>query len=414
MSTTRQRLTLIAALYVSQAIPLGFFVVALPAILRAQGLGLERVGLLGALALPWLVKFLWAPLVDRFGSRRRGHYRSWILPLQSLSVLTVLALSGLDPSSGLPWLLIAGALFMLLSATQDVATDGLAVRSLDYAERGPGNGIQVGGYYVGQILGGGLMLVLFERFGWGAALLVMAGLLALPLAPAWRFREPAHRRRDPARAQKVDFGAMRRFFARPGAGVWVLTLVLYRAGDAMALTMVNPLLVDRGLTLAQIGFLMGLVVSLAALAGSIAGGALVASLGRKTSLALFGLLQAASTCGYLLLAAGRVEPLVLYPVVSAAAFAGGMATAALYTNMMDRSDPDTAATDFSLQQSLCAVGPLLGSTLSGVSAARLGYGGHFVLCAAVASAGAALVAWRLTASTAAPRLDAAVLGDLQG
>ncbi|RPH53641.1 MFS transporter, partial [bacterium] len=175
------KFTLISTLYVSQAIPLGFFIVAVPAILRSQGLSLEGVGLLSAIAFPWLIKFLWAPLVDRFGSERRGHFRSWILPLQTLSVLTVVGISLLDLSSQFLPLVLAGAAFMLLAATQDVATDGLSVRILRHDERGPGNGIQVGGYYLGQIVGGGLMLIAFHRFGWTAAVLAMAAFLALPL-----------------------------------------------------------------------------------------------------------------------------------------------------------------------------------------------------------------------------------------
>ncbi len=186
-----RRYTLIASLYVSQAIPLGFFVVAMPGILRSYGVGLEQVGLVGALAFPWLIKFLWAPLVDGVGSCRAGHYRSWILPLQTLSVLAVAALSLADLRQGLAALFFIGAAFMLCSATQDIATDGLAVRVFGSHERGPANGIQVGGYYLGQILGGGAVLVLFHRLGWTPAVLAMAGFLALPLIPALRFREPA-------------------------------------------------------------------------------------------------------------------------------------------------------------------------------------------------------------------------------
>ena len=128
MSDTRRRLTLIASLYVSQAIPLGFLIVALPAILRREGMSLEQTGMLGALALPWLIKFLWAPLIDRYGSARWGHYRSWIIPLQTLCVLAVVGISTVDLQDGLLWLVLAGAAFMLASATQDIATDGLAVR----------------------------------------------------------------------------------------------------------------------------------------------------------------------------------------------------------------------------------------------------------------------------------------------
>lgn len=143
------------------------------------------------------------------------------------------------------------------------------------------------------------------------------------------------------------------------------------------------------------------------------GGALVARMGRRGSLAVFGMLQAVAVLGYLLPAAGHVEASVLYPVVLGAAFASGMATAALYTNMMDRSDPDTAATDFTLQQSLCAIGPMIGATTSGVSAAYLGYSGHFLLCGIVTCAGALLVALRLSGRTAAPAIPVSA-GEARG
>ena len=407
-SSTRQRMTVLAALYVSQAIPLGFFIIALPAILRREGLGLERLGLLGALALPWLLKFLWAPLVDGFGADRFGHYRSWIVPLQAVSAVSVLAIAFVPPADGIAPLVIAAAAFMLCSATQDVATDGLAVQSLQAVERGPANGIQVGGYYLGQILGGGVVLVLFDRFGWAPAMTAMAVFLALPLIPVLRFREPHHRGKDASIRRRVDFAAMGRFLARPGAFTWIAILLLYRSGEAMALTMLNPMLVDRGLSLESIGLTLGLTGSIAALGGALAGGMLVHRVGRERSLFLFGALQAGALCAYLLPAFGFVAPRVVYAVAATAAFAGGLATAALYTNMMDRSDRRTAATDFTLQQSLCAVGPLVGSTFSGFSAIGLGYPLHFVLCALVGLAAAILVARSLTARDAAPMLEAAV------
>src|SRR5215213_11653290 len=116
---TATKFILIATLYVSQAIPLGFFIVAIPAILRWQGLSLRGVGMLSAIAFPWLIKFLWAPLVDRYGSARFGHFRSWLLPLQILSVATVVVIAFLDLSTQFVPLVVAGVLFMLLAATQD-------------------------------------------------------------------------------------------------------------------------------------------------------------------------------------------------------------------------------------------------------------------------------------------------------
>lgn len=373
------RFTLIGSLYVSQAIPLGFFTVALPAILRSRGVELRNIGLLSALALPWLIKFLWAPFVDRYGSQRWGHYRSWILLLQGLSVLSVVAIALLDPSTHMGLLILAGALFMFLAATQDVATDGLSVHILSQKERGPGNGFQVGGFYLGQILGGGVMLLVFGRFGWTLALIAMASFLALPLLPALRFREPPHGQTG----KSVDFRALGRFFTRDRNRPWLLILIFFRAGEAMAVTMANPMLIDLGYSLAQIGLLFGVAGSLAAFAGATASGLLMQRLGRKPSLVVFGLLQSVALCGYLLPANGLGGEAAIYLAVVMVSFTGGMATTALYTNMMDRCCRQTAATDFSLQQSLAAVGPILAATLSGFSASALGYSAHFMACIAL-------------------------------
>ena len=387
---TATKFTLIATLYVSQAIPLGFFIVAIPAILRWQGLSLRGVGMLSAIAFPWLIKFLWAPLVDRYGSARFGHFRSWLLPLQILSVATVVVIAFLDLSTQFVPLVVAGALFMLLAATQDVATDGLSVRVLTHEERGPGNGVQVGGYYLGQIVGGGLMLIAFHRFGWTLAVLTMAGFLVLPLLPALFFREPAHPRE--VRVRTVDYRALGRFFTRPGAGLWVLILLLYRTGETMAATMFNPMLVDLGMSLERIGLLLGVASSFGSFSGALLGGFLTRFLGRKLSLVTFGLIQAVALFALALPVMGFFSNALVYSVAIASAFAGGMATAALYTSMMDHSSVKTAATDFTLQQSLAAMGPLLASSLSGFSVGAMGYPRHFALCAGITVLTAALVA----------------------
>ena len=397
----RIKLVLLASLYVSQAIPLGFFTVALPAILRRQGRPLEQIGLVSALALPWLLKFLWAPLVDRFGASRFGHFRSWILPLQTLSALSVVVLALLDPTRQLGLLVATGALFMLLAATQDIATDGLAVHSLRFVERGPANGLQVGGYYLGLILGGGVVLVLFERLGWRLALLAMAACLALPLLPLVRFREAA--RASAPIGSRPGFGALASFLRRPGGGRWLAVVLVYRAAETAALTMFNPLLVDLGRSLEEIGVLLGMVNAAASLAGAMLGGLAVIRLGRRRALSWFALALAGAVALLVLPARGSGAAMLCAAAV-AVAFAGGLATATLYTNMMDACSSESAATDFTLQQSMAAVGPLVASSVSGLVAARLGYQGLFVLASLLAAA----VAW-LVAGTRMPSEQRAAL-----
>lgn len=374
------RLLLLALLYVAQALPLGFFVIAMPAILRSRGASLEQVGLLGALAMPFLLKFLWAPLVDRYGAAS-GHYRSWLLWLQVLAVGTVAGIAALDPVADWQSLLALGALFMFLAATQDVATDGLAVRLLWQEDRGLGNGIQVGGYYLGQILGGGLVLVLVDRFGWTAALGAMAAMLALPLPMVALLREPAAQ--AGGQRAKVGFAALGAFFRRSGIGAWVMVLLVWRLAETMAQWMLNPMLVDRGFSLERIGILLGILGSLGSLAGALLGGRLIGKLGRHRTLALTGILLAPALAFYLAPAQGLGGLPLVYAVVVTSAFAAGASTAALYTAAMDAAAYDTAGTDFTIQQSLAAVGPMIAAGVSGASAATLGYSGHFALAAAL-------------------------------
>lgn len=373
------RLLLLALLYVAQALPLGFFVIAMPAILRERGVSLEQIGVLGALAMPFLLKFLWAPFVDRF-----GRYRTWLIWLQVSAVLTVAAIALLDPVADWQALLGLGALFMLLAATQDVATDGLAVRLLwregeGREDRGLGNAIQVGGYYLGQILGGGLVLILVGRFGWGAALGVMALLLALPLPLVATLREPAAR--APEARSAIGFPTLAAFFRRPGIGSFVMVLLVWRLGETLTQWMVNPMLVDRGFSLERIGVLLGMLGSAGSLAGAFFGARLIARLGRHRALAATGSLLAPAMAAYLLPALGHGGLPWLYAVVVASAFAGGASTAALYTAAMDASAYDTAGTDFTIQQSLAAVGPMIAAGVSGLSAGFFGYPGHFALAA---------------------------------
>jgi MFS family permease len=159
---TPAKLGLLSSLYLSQGLPFGFFTQALPVLLRKQGLSLPAIGLAHLLALPWALKLLWAPPMDQYGSAKWGRRRGYILPLQCLSAALLLSLA--LPAAGLDTTLLMAAVLgvNLLAATQDVATDGLAVDLLAPEERGWGNGIQVAAYRVGMILGGGLMLAVFD------------------------------------------------------------------------------------------------------------------------------------------------------------------------------------------------------------------------------------------------------------
>jgi PAT family beta-lactamase induction signal transducer AmpG len=385
MSARKANGVLLGSLYFSQGLPFGFFTQALPVLLRKQGWALGEIGLSSLLALPWALKFLWAPLVDRHSLAGLGRRRSWIVPLQLLTAAILVALAAAG-TERLPVLMAAVLLLNLTAATQDIATDGLAVDLVAPAERGLVNGLQVAGFRVGMIAGGGLLLIFHDRLGARLTFLGLALLTALATLPIARAREPR-----PAVAPAA--GPAPHFLRRPGAARLLALVVAYKAGEAFATAMLRPYLTDAGLTLADIGWLLGTVGFVAGLFGALCGGALVNRLGRRRALLVFGALQALAVAGYAFLAWGHPARGALYLVCGAEHFAGGTATAALFTCMMDWCLTETSATDYTVQASAVVVATGLFSTVAGFSAQALGYGVHFGL-AALLALGALLVVRR--------------------
>lgn len=378
---TWAKLGLLSSLYLSQGLPFGFFTQALPVLLRHQGLSLPAIGLTHLLALPWALKFLWAPPMDRHGSARWGRRRGYILPLQCLSALLLLALA--LPEGGVDTRVLLAAVLgvNLLAATQDVATDGLAVDLLAPAERGWGNGVQVAAYRVGMIAGGGVMLAVFDALGWRPTFLALGALLLAATLPIALHRE---RPSAPPSPQSLGLGWWLR---RPGAAAWLALLVVYKAGEALATGMLRTFLVDSGLTLTDIGWMLGGVGFTGGLVGALVGGGLVVRLGRRRALLVFGVIQAVAVLLYALAARGPASLPLLTLVCGVEHVASGMATAAVFTAMMDACRAEHAATDYTLQASVVVLATGAAAAASGFSAQALGYSAHFALSAALCVAG---------------------------
>ena len=385
---THYKMGLLVSLYLSQGLPYGFFTQALPALLRHHKVSLAVIGLTSLLAVTWACKFLWAPLVDLVGSNRFGYRKSWIVPLQIAAAVLLLCTSWLDPSQAL--LLIVGIALLsnVLAATQDVATDALAIDLLTPAERGAGNGIQIAGYRIGMIIGGGVLLIVFDRFGWANTFLGLGMILLVGVMPISLYREPRrcvpqHRTTLTRSCTHMVWDA----FQQPSMGPWLIVLLTYKAGDALGSAMLRPFLIDRGLQLADIGWMLGTVGFSAGLLGAVVGGGLINRLGRTTSLVVFGLTHTLSMLLYAVPAAGMGTEALLYGACAAEHFAGSLASVALYTQMMDRSRVDTAATDYTVQSSTLAIAIGVVGATSGVLAEVVGYTMLFVLAAVLGCAG---------------------------
>lgn len=385
--TTTAKLGLLATLYFSQGLPFGLFTQTLPAVMRQEGLSLTLIGFSSLLAIPWGLKFLWAPWVER---ARGGQRRVWLLPLQMLSATLLFGLALADPAHSMTWLMVGVLLTNLLAATQDIAADGLAVDLLEYKERGWGNGIQVAGYRVGMIVGGGALLVAFEELGWATTFVLAGVLMLVATIPIWMFREPARVRAEGSAGASLR-DALRYFWHDPERRRWLLVIAVYKAGDYLGTSMLRPFLVDRGLGLADLGILLGAAGFTAGLVGALLGGALLQRVGRKRALRVFGVLQALSVAGYAITASTSAGGIYLYGPVVIEHITSGMATVTLFTLMMDRCRPEHAATDYTLQASLMVLATGFAGVLGGVTAQALGYAPNFILGGVVGLAGVVLV-----------------------
>lgn len=383
-----ERFRLITALYFTQWLGVGFLTIGLVAILREGGTSLATLGLLQTIGIIWPLKFLWAPLVDRYGSARFGHYRSWLVPLQLGLVLSLLALTPfVRPAEHLGPIIAICAVYVVFSATQDIAADALAIRLLTAGDRGIGNGIQVGGNYLGSVVGGGLAVVVYDVFGWVAAILLLAALTATALAVVIAYREPDRE----IVIERPGYRDLLSVFRQAGCRSWTFVVVpLYYIGAAVGYAIVSPALVDAGWSLTRIGVVTGVVASVPAVLSSLGAGWLVARLGRRPTLVLGGLLLALSSLCLMPLALGSAS--TVWTAIALCVFMAtyAMANVVVYTINMDYSRADSAGTDFTTLTSFALAVSFIAAGVALALAELVGYPGVLLASIVLVLIGTAL------------------------
>ena len=388
------RWVLLSSLYVTQFLSLGFFLIALVAILRREGAPLEQLGTIYLLGLVWVAKALWAPLVDRVRVGRFGHYRFWLVLTQSSMVITLLVMAQFDVMTEFPAVFALCLIVAVLSATQDIAADGLACRLLSHGKRSVGSGVQTAGGLLGNVIGGGGVLMLYPTIGWSGSMGVLALGVALPLALILWFREPQSPTVETGNAadcrQSVSFGQLWRFWRRPGSGRWAAILLSYPLAIAMVYALITPILVDADWSLERIGFALNIVGSGVGMLSAIGAGWLIRWFGRRLS--LIGM-AAAQACGLLLLlmpASGMTGLVTVVIALSVVFVLYGALHPTVMTVMMDRASPDSPGTDFTIQYSVFTLVSFGAGAFALPLAATLGYSGAILVASAIGLAAAAI------------------------
>jgi PAT family beta-lactamase induction signal transducer AmpG len=407
---TRPRVLVMLALGFASGLPLLLSSATLLAWLTSAGLRVADISAFALVSLPYSLKVLWAPLIDRAsppGLARLGRRRGWMLLTQLLTCAALVGLSRCDPARAPLQMAALAALCAFFSATQDIAVDAYRTDLLLPEEAAAGTAVFVLGYRVAMIVAGALSLRLVDawRHDFSRVYLLMALLLFLaalasifgpdesaPTLPKTAELSPIA---PPRTLRETVLFPLQDFFSRRGAVLVLLFLMLYRLGDMVLTSMVVPFLLRAGYTNTEVADATKLLGLSASIVGALCGGPLVVRLGLLRALFSFGVLQAATHLGYAAIAAQSAPPplvraLLLYGVLAVDQFCAGLVVAASGALLISLCSRGHSATQYALLSSASGVLGRLFSGASGVLIERFGWT-RFFLLTAVLSAPALLV-----------------------
>ncbi len=390
-----RKMFLLLLLGFSSGLPLALTGATLQAWLTVEGVRLQDIGWFALVGQPYVYKFLWAPLMDRYPLPFLGRRRGWLVATQ-LALLVAIACMGTVPPKESPWLLAALALAVaFLSASQDIVFDAYRADVLEAPERGAGAAVSVLGYRIAMLVSGGLALILVDGWlGWAQTYWLMAALMLVGAAAARTALEPQVQGRAPATLAEAVREPLAEFFSRGGAVALLVVIVLYKLGDAFAGVLTTAFLLrGAGFSLTDVGWANKWLGVGATILGLLAGGALMAKLRLYKSLLLFGILQALTNLGFMALAlAGKSYPLMI-AVVAAENLCGGMGTAAFVALLMSLCDRRYSATQYALLSALAALGRVYVGPAAGAMVEATAWPVFFLFTFFVALPGIALLVW---------------------
>lgn len=376
---------------ISSGLPLLLVGSTLKAWLVESGVNLATIGLFALVQIPYTLKFLWAPFLDRVELPFLDIRRGWIVVLQVLLSGLLLTLAQVDPSSDLWLVTLLCFLISFASATQDIAIDAYRREILEQKVLAFGASMGVNGYRIGMLLAGAFALPLAEKSGWTVTYVAMSLIMAL-LAIATPFLPAVPQGIGRVRTLRdAVVLPLTQFFRRSGAIEVLVFILLFKLGDQMASDMLTPFYLNVGFTKTEIGAISKFFGFWAVIAGGLIGGLGAIQFGLVRSLWIFGMLQAASTAGISLLAVFEKSDVLLAVVVAFENLTSGMGTAAFSAYMARLCDRKFSATQYALLSSLAGVPRAIFGASSGVIAAALGWKVYFVFCAIIAVPGLLLL-----------------------
>jgi MFS transporter, PAT family, beta-lactamase induction signal transducer AmpG len=378
----------------SSGLPLALTGGTLQAWMTVVGVDLRTIGVFSLVGLPYTLKFLWSPLMDRYVPPWLGRRRGWIISTQLVLFLAIFAMAFGSPQHAVGVVALMALFVAFASASQDIVIDAYRTDLLREAERGAGTAVYVMGYRIAMLVSGAGALILSDRIGWRNTYLLISCVMAIGMVGSLFGPEPDIQVKPPKSLREAVWGPLKDFFSRHGAVTILLFIVLYKLGDAYAGTLTTAFLIrGAGFSPTDVGTVNKGLGLISLIIGATIGGSLMVRLGLFKSLLYFGTLQAVSNLSFMVLAwAGKSYPMMIF-AVAFENLAGGMGTSAFVAFLMGLCDHRYSATQFALLSSLAVLGRVFISPTSGYVVESLGWANFFFLTTLTALPGLALLWW---------------------
>lgn len=389
-STARTRIGVQAPLGFSAGLPPYLIGGTLVAWLATEGVNVKALGLFALVSLPYNLKFLWAPFVDRYCPPFLGRRRGWIAVMQVAVAAAVALLATLDVAGDPLMLAAIATLVATLSATQDIAVDAYRTDSLGEDERGKGTATYVAGYRIALIVTGSGALVLSDYVSWQVTYYILAALSLAAVIPTVLAPEPDEIP-PPSSMRAAVVEPLRAFFTRKNALVALAFVMLFKIGDLAARDMITPFLLDIDFSRTEIGLIQKALGMGATIVGAIIGGVLVDRIGVLRGLLIFGAAQAFANAGYLVLTLTGKDYTTLLLAIGIDNICNGLGTAAFVAFLMSLCDHQFSATQYALFTSASSLLGRFSGAVSGYVIASVGWGAFFALTIGVAVPALALL-----------------------
>jgi len=348
---------------------------------------LATIGFFSLVTLPYSLKFVWAPVMDRYVPPFLGRRRGWVLITQVLLLLAIAAMSLHDPQTGLKMLAVNAIAIAFFSASQDISLDAYRTDVLETREMGAGAAVFVMGYRIAMITTGALAFFLADRIAWPTVYVVLSLLLIVGIVTTFVAPEPVLSDAPPRTLAEAVVLPFADFFQRAGvlrALLVLLFIVVYKYSDGLAGSMSTPILLKAGFSQSEVGAVFLGVGVIATIAGVVVAGAAIGNFGINRSLWIFVVFQGLSNLTYYGLSLAGKNHAFMVAAVITENFGLGLVTGAMTAYLMSMCNKRFTATQFALLSSLMAASRDILVAPAGKIAESLGWPSFFLITVAMA------------------------------